>query len=92
MVHQLRPLFKPEFQATVMNARSDGAERAPSANSDEAALLVGKVPPRGSSRAVSSEGIGNGAETSPGTEQIARTSQSKLPGNTAAAMKTFPSR
>ncbi len=63
-----------------------------SADSDEAALLVGKVPPRGSSRAVSSEGIGRGAETSPGTERIVRTSQWKSPSKAAAAMKTFPSR
>ncbi len=63
-----------------------------SANSDEAALLVGKVPPRGSSRAASSEGIGRGAETSPGTERIVRTSQLKLPSKAAAATKKFPSR
>ncbi len=74
------------------NARSDGAERALSANSDKAALLIGKVPPWGSSRAASSEGIARGGETSPGTEQITRTSQLKLPGKAAAATKTFPSR
>ncbi len=59
---------------------------------DEAALLVGKVPPQGSSHAASSEGIGRGTETSPGTERIARTSQLKSPGKTAAATKTLPSR
>ncbi len=80
-----------KFQAAVTNAQLDGAERAPSANSDEAALLVGKVPPWGSSPAVSSEGIAIGGETSPGTERNARTSQSKSPGKTAAATKTFPS-
>ncbi len=73
------------------NARLDGAEQALSTNSDKAALLVGKVPPWGSSHAASSEGIGRGAETSPGTERITRTSQLKSPGKTAAAMKTFPS-
>ncbi len=91
MMHQWRPPFKPEFQAAVTNARSDGAGQAPSANPDEAALLVGKVPPWGSSYAASSEGIGRGAETSPGTEWIARTSQLKSPGKKAAATKTFPS-
>ncbi len=90
-VHQSRPPFKPQFQAAVTNARSDGAERAPSADSDEAALLVGKVPPQGSSRAASLEGIGRDTETSPGTERIARTSQLKSPGKAAAATKTFPS-
>ncbi len=47
--------------------------------SDEAALPVGKVPPRGSSHAGSSEGIGADAETSPGTERIARRLKSKSP-------------
>ncbi len=70
-----------------MHARSDGAERVPSVSSDEAALLVGKVPPRGSSRAASSEGIGRGAETSPGTERNARTSMFKSP-RTEASTKT----
>ncbi len=74
-----------------MNAQSDGAERAPSADSDQAALLVGKVPPRGSSRAASLEEIGIGAETSPGTERSARTLQLKSPGKKAAATKIFPS-
>ncbi len=74
------------------NAQSDGAERVPSMDSDKAALLVGKVPPRGSSHAASSEGIGRGAETSPGMERIARTLQLKSPGKTVAATKTFPSR
>ncbi len=83
-VHQSRPLFKPEFQAAVTNARSDGAEQAPSVSSDQAALLVGKVPSRGSSRVESSEGIGKGAETSPGTEQSARRLQSKSPRAEAA--------
>ncbi len=78
MMHQSRPSFG-KFQAAVTNARSDGVEQASNANSDKAALLAGKVPPRGY------------AETSPGMEQIARTSQLKLPGKTAAAMKTFPS-
>ncbi len=54
MTHQLRPPLR-EFQAAVTNAQSDRAERVPGANSDEAALLVGKVPPRGSSRAMSLE-------------------------------------
>ncbi len=78
-VHQSRPPFKPEFQAAVPNARLDGAGQAPSANPDQAALLVGKVPPRGSSRAESSEGIGADAETSPGMERNARRLQSKSP-------------
>ncbi len=78
MMHQSRPSLG-EFQAAVMNARSDGAEQAPSANSDEAALLVGKVPPRGSSCAASSEGIGRGTKTSPGTERNTRQLKSKSP-------------
>ncbi len=85
--HQSRPL-SGEFQAAVTNARSDGAERAPSAGSDEAALLVGKVPPWGSSRAASLEGIAIGGETSPGTERNARTSKFKSPGKTEASTKT----
>ncbi len=91
MMHQSRPPFE-EFQAAVTNARSDGAERAPSANSDEAALLVGKVPPRGSSRTASSEGIAIGGKTSPGTEQNVRISKFKSPGKTEASMKTSTSR
>ncbi len=77
-VHQSRPPFKPQFQAAVPNARSDGAERALSTNCDQAALLVGKVPPRGSSRTGSSEEIGTDAETSPGTERNARRLKSKI--------------
>ncbi len=79
MVHQSRPPFKLQFQAAVPNARSDGAEQAPSASSDQAALVVSKVPPWGSSRAGSSEGIGTDAETSPGTEQNVRRLKSKSP-------------
>ncbi len=63
----------------------------PSANSDEVALLVGKVPPRGSSRAVSSEGIARGGETSPGMEWNARTLKSKSPGKAEASMKASTS-
>ncbi len=60
-------------------ARLDGAEQAPGANSDEAALLDSKVPPRGSSHATSSEGIAVEGKTSPGTEQNARRLKSKSP-------------
>ncbi len=88
--HQSRPPFKPEFQAAVTNARSDGTERALGANSDEAALPVGKVPPRGSSRAVSSEGIAIGGKTSPGMERSARWSKCKSPGKTEASTNMAP--
>ncbi len=74
------------------NARSDGAQRVPSTDSDEVALLVGKVLPRGSSRTASSEGIAIGGETSPGTERSARTSKCKSPGKTEASTKTLISR
>ncbi len=90
-MHQSRPSFG-EFQAAVTRARLDGAEEAPSANSDEAALLVGKVPPQGSSRTASSEGITRGSETSPGTDWSARTSKSKSPSKTEASTKTSTSR
>ncbi len=90
-MHQSRPPSE-EFQAAVTNAQLDGVERAPSVNSDEVALPIDKVPPRGSSRTASLEGIAIGSETSPGTERIARISQYKSPGKTAAAMKTSISR
>ncbi len=87
---QLRPPLE-EFQAAVTNARSDGAERALSAKtSDEAALLDGKVPPRGSSHTASSEGIAVESETSPGTERNARWSKSKSPGNAEASTNMAP--
>ncbi len=91
MTHQSRPPLG-EFQAAVTNARSDGAERALGTDSDEVALLVGKVPPRGSSHAASSEGIARGGKTSPGMEQITRTLKCKSLGNAEASTKTFPSR
>ncbi len=69
------------------HTRSDGAEQVPSVNSDQAALLVGKVPPRGSSRAGSSEGIGADAETSPDTERNARRLKSKSPRAEASTKK-----
>ncbi len=81
--HQSRPPFG-EFQAAVTNAQSDGAEQAPSANSDEVALLVGKVPPWGSSRTTSLEGIAIGGETSPGTEWNMRRLKSKSPREEAS--------
>ncbi len=71
-------------EPSMMHARPDGAEPAPSVGSDQAALLVGKVPPRGSSLTGSLEEIGAEAETSPGTERIARTSQFKSPRVEAA--------
>ncbi len=77
-MHQSRPPLG-EFQAAVTHAQSDGAERAPSVNSDEAALSDDKVPPQGSSRTVSVEGIAIGSETSPGTERNARRLKSKSP-------------
>ncbi len=88
--HQSRPPPK-EFQAAVTNARSDGVERASNATSDEAALLVGKVPPWGSSCAMSSEAS---ATASPPlvTEWNARISKCKSPGKAEALTKTFPSR
>ncbi len=64
-----------------------GVEQAPSASSDEVALLDGKAPPQGSSCAASSEGIGSSAETSPDTERIARTSKFKSP-RAGASTKT----
>ncbi len=86
MMHQSRPPLG-EFQAAVMHARSDGAEQAPGANCDQAALLDGKAPPRGSSRATSSEGIAIEGKTSPGTERNARRLKSKSP-RTEASTKT----
>ncbi len=77
-MHQSRP-SPGEFQATVMRAQSDGTERARSTNSDEAALSIDKVPPQGSSRTASSEGIAIGGKTSPGMEQNARWLKSKSP-------------
>ncbi len=74
--HQSRPPLG-EFQAAVTHAQSDGAEQAPSANSDQAALPDGKVPPWGSSRATSTEEIAVEGETSPGTERNARRLKSK---------------
>ncbi len=68
------------MEPSTTHAQSDGAERALSAKtSDQAALLDGKVPPRGSSRAESSEGIAFSGETSPGTERNARQSKFKSP-------------
>ncbi len=90
-MHQSRPPLE-EFQAAVMNAQLDGAEQAPSVNSDEAALLVGKVPPQGSSHTASSEGVARGGETSPGTERNTRTSKFKSPSNAEASTKAFISR
>ncbi len=91
MTHQSRPPLG-EFQATVTNARLDGAEQTLGASSDKVALLVGKVPPRGSSRAASLEGIAIGGETSPGMEQNARTSKYKSPGKMEASTKVPISR
>ncbi len=84
--HQSRPSLG-EFQAAVMRAQLDGAERASDANSDEAALLKGKVPPWGSSHATSSEGIAVEGKTSPGTERNVRISKSKSPGKAEASTK-----
>ncbi len=78
MPHQSRP-SPGEFQAAVTRAQSDGAEQALSASSDEAALPDGKVPPWGSSRATSIEGIAADGKTSPGTERNVRRLKSKSP-------------
>ncbi len=69
-----------ECEPSMTHDRSDGAERAPSAKtSDQAALLDGKVPPRGPSLTGSLEGIAIGGETSPDTERNARRSKFKSP-------------
>ncbi len=62
-----------------MHAQSEGAEQAPSANSDQAALPNGKVPPQGSSHTTSTEEIAIEGETSPGMERNVRRLKSKSP-------------